>query len=170
MSEPARARDSGFAVIELVIVMIILSVLVLAVVLAATSAKVTSRNQAMRSAGANVDQAVGSFNRIYPPVGGIADPLVARTQFASTATTAPAGLVDETGARILRSWPTNPYTGQPVRVLRFAAASSCDSGAIGEIRVCRVPANGAQTYRITAWGRNRNGVAQLVYTARHGGR
>lgn len=166
-----RQREAGFALIELVIVLIIVSILILSAVLLMGSAQVASRNEAMRTAGASIDQAVGSFNRMYPVVGGQADRLAPfeGAAWSGNVGTASAGLTDETGEWLLSDWPTDPYTGTPVRVLRSPNQAYCGMGAAGTVRVCRLrAASGRQTYMVVAWGRARDGSPTEVYRASHG--
>ena len=150
--------------------MIIIALLVILVSLALNSAKVASRNEAMKSAAASIDRGIGALNRIYPRVGAN-DPLVQRGSGAvwSGNTGSPnTGLADETGAWILNEWPDNPYATGGVVVRRYATPAPCAAtGAPGEVRVCRTA---GMTYTIRAFGRNRDGNAIEVYRADHGGR
>lgn len=168
-----RHGEAGFTLIELLIVMIIIAILVFAVSQAMSSAKVTSRNEGMKTAAASVDQAIGSFNRIYPRVG-VTDPFMQRGGGAvwSGNTGSPNnGLADETGAWILNEWPDNPYTPTGGVVLRrYATPAPCAAmGAPGEIRACRTAAGG-MTYTVRAYGRDKDGTTIVVYRADHGAR
>lgn len=170
-------REAGVTLIELLIVLIIISVLIIASIVATRSARVASRNDAMKAAAASIDQAVGSFNRMYPAVpdpftNRVNDQLVTRRlgqAWTGNTGNPNTGLADETGGWLLSTWPRDPWTGRGVRVLRYATLTSCNGGRAGEVKVCRLgAAQGRQTYLIRAWGKDSNGRAKLVYTAQHG--
>ncbi len=167
-----RRAEQGFTLIELCIVLIIISALSLLLFTAMTSAKVASRNEAMKAAAASVDQALGAFNRIYPRVGA-SDPFVQRDSGAAWTgnTGSPTtGMADETGAWILQKWPDNPYAPGGVTVRRYATAAPCAAmGVPGEVRACRT-ALGGMTYQVRAYGRSKDGSTIEVYRATHGAR
>lgn len=165
-----RRIEAGFTLVELLIVMIIIAILVLMVSLALNSSKVASRNQAMKSAAASVDQALGSFNRIYPRVG-TSDPFWQRSKnkaWSGNTGSPNKGLADETGAWILNEWPSNPYVTGGVVLRRYSSPTSCAAmGVPGEIRACRTA---GMMYTVRAFGRNRSGATIEVYRASHGAR
>jgi prepilin-type N-terminal cleavage/methylation domain-containing protein len=167
-----RRSEAGFTLIEVLIVLIIITVLAVAAWVAMQSAQVASRNDAMKSAASTIDTAVSTYNRMYPPVGGAADRLLAAPnpwQMSNSQT----ALVDETGEPLLNNWPKNPFGGNGgVTVTRYLAVGSCANGQPGEIKVCRLNpvTDGRLSYEIRAWGKDSNGAAKLVYNTQHGGR
>ena len=166
-----RRSEAGFTLIEILIVLIIISVLLVAAWVAMQSARVASRNDAMKSAASSIDQAVSAYNRMYPPVGGSADRLLAAPNPWNSSNQNTA-LVDETGEPLLNNWPANPWGTNGVVVTRYLAVGSCASGQPGEVKVCRLnPAtDGRLSYEIRAWGKDSNGNPKLLYNTQHGGR
>lgn len=168
-----RNGEGGFTLIELLIVVIIISMLMAILTIAMNSSKVAARNEGMKTAAGSVDKAVGSFNRIYPRIGA-SDPFVQRggtgvVWSGNTGSTA-TGMADETGAWILAEWPDNPFAAGGVQLRRYATPGPCAAmGAPGEVRACRTAAGG-MTYTITAYGRDKDGNAFVVYRADHGAR
>jgi prepilin-type N-terminal cleavage/methylation domain-containing protein len=173
-------REGGFTMIEMLIVLIIISILVAAAWKAMVGAKVATRVEAMETATAQIDSAFGTFNRMYPPIG--ADPFQ-QLQASSTPMTAnptpgqapPANrryLADETNEPLMNAWPKNPYSTGGVRVFVYTSPAQCAGiGQPGDIRVCRMGgANGAQTYTITGYAKDKTGASVVVYTASHGQR
>lgn len=169
-----RRGEQGFTLLELLIVLIIISILVAAVWVAMRSAQVAARNDSMKAAAATIDTAIGTFNRMYPPIGGVADPLMpgATTGSNPWRGSSTRGLYDETGERLIAVWPADPFrSNATVEVWRYPGATSCANGRPGQVKVCRLPlSEGRLTYEIRAWGKDGNGATRQVYYARHGGR
>jgi prepilin-type N-terminal cleavage/methylation domain-containing protein len=165
-----RATERGFTLVELVIVMVIVSILVSIVVVATRSARVSSRNSAMKADAAAIDGAISSFNRIYPAVGGT-DPLMARgsgVRWDRQGGDPSVGLADETGEWLLSSWPQNPYAAGGVRVYRAVASPCTKAGAAaGDILVCRSDPARPGSYEVVGWGRAGNGSVREVYRVLH---
>ena len=154
-------------------VLIIVAILVVAAWLAMQSAKVASRNEAMKTAASTIDQAVSTFSRMYPPVGSQPDALLPPARGANPwRASSTQGLFDETGEPLLGEWPSNPFDrSQSVEVYRYATAASCATGQPGQVKVCRLDpvADGRLAYLIRAWGKDSNGAPTQVYSVRHGG-
>ncbi|MCW2923870.1 MAG: hypothetical protein JWM98_1274 [Thermoleophilia bacterium] len=156
--------------IEMIIVMVIIAVLIAGAWMAMRSAKSSARARAMTTAAASVDEAIGAYNRMYPPVAAGSDPLWQRAPGAvwtGNTGTAALGLADETGEWILNEWPANPYASGGVKVSRYASDASCTSGQPGEVHVCRAVA-GTMTYHVVAWAKDTSDATIKVYDMSHG--
>ncbi|MCW2961238.1 MAG: hypothetical protein JWM25_1569 [Thermoleophilia bacterium] len=167
-SRPRIAREAGFTLVELIVVMIIVLVLMAAAWVAMQGAKTSARARATVTSATTVGRAISTFNRQYPVVGSPAvDPLLTRGGGApfTQAQSEPNGLFSPGGEALLRPWPTNPYTNNPVVITRATAAGCPTTGAFGSIAVCRVPAaqGGAASFRIRAFAKNSSGAAYVVY-------
>lgn len=171
-----KRGERGFTMIEMLIVVIIIATLVVLIMGMMKSAREAARNDSMKTAGASIDQAIGSFNRMHPPVPPpgsttIRDELIQRSagQAWSGNTGNPAnGLADDVGEWLVAQWPVNPFRPGGVVVRRYSTQGNCTAGGVpGEVRVCRTPA-GPMTYMVTAWGKNRDGNPTIVYRATHG--
>lgn len=166
------AREAGFSLIELIIVMIIIAILSLLVIGVLRSSRVAAANDAARAAASSIDQAVADFNRIYPPLA--TDPLMTRgggaggAPWTSEATDPAQGLADETGERLLSEWPTNPYGPGGIRVhRRIDPACTLPGARPGDVLVCRIDAARRMRYAVVAWGKGPGGATVEVYREAH---
>lgn len=171
-----RDGESGFTVIELLVVAIIISIIFASLIVVMRSSRVGARNAAMKAAAGTIDAGFADFVRIYPPVGGMADPLLTRTPSGAWTNNYSAvnqGLKDETDSQLVKDWPSNPYGNGGVRVFRQGPTANCTLPAPrpGDIAICRKPAaaNKANDIVVVAWGANKAGAPVKVYdTTCHG--
>lgn len=156
---PPRAGERAFTLVELLIVMLIIGILIIVATLALDSAKVTTKARAMTVIAGDVGKAVGTYNRMNPPIR--QDRLTASTTWTSTQSEAAGGLFATTGERLLDPWPVDPYTGDPVVIRRGATCPT--TAAAGTVAICRVGAARRSSFRVRAWARARNNSSYLVY-------
>jgi len=155
---PARS-ESGFTLLELLIVVSIVAVLMAIVWAAMSGAKRNSRAHATTAAATSVARAMSSFNRMNPPI--TSDRLTSATTWTSTQTEAGGGFYSTTGERLLDPWPENPYSGRPIVINRGV---SCPATApAGTVWVCRLGGARPSAFRVRAWALNGSNASYVVY-------
>lgn len=172
MTRPTRTRgEAGFTLLEMIIVVIIIAILMAGAWVAMRSANAASRRRAMTTASASVDQAMGAFNRMYPPVDATQpDTFWQRSQgsvWSGNTGAAAQGLTDETGEWLLAQWPNDPYSTGGVEVTRYGSDAGCTAGQPGEVHVCRT-SPGTMLYHVVGWAKDDSGAPVKVYDMRHG--
>lgn len=161
-----RTREQGFTLIEMLIALGIAVTLAAIFVPTFLGQKKGVPNGSVVVAAQTFEAAAAEYLRSFPYVGG-ADPLLSRGGYTGPFTPdlpATTGLYGVAGDMLVRTWPTNPFTKQPVRVLRSAACTG--AGAPGDVMLCRPVVSGRPDLarvRVMAWGKDKAGTTVPVY-------
>ena len=135
-----RGTESGFSLIELIVVMILVAIALLAAIHTMTSIRRSSTDHHYQTAATSLWRGIGAYRQDHK---GALPPLTALQQSGRNFT-------NVAGARYVRQWPDDPRLGKPLEVLAPSGSGSIETGPPNSVRY-EASANG-DTARLAAYG------------------